>query len=923
MVRFPFFLKRLLFSALLVALISAVFPQHTALAAPAWTAAASMNTARKFHTATLLPNGQVLVAGGSSTIDTYTLDPIASTELYDPYADTWTASASMNIVRAGHTAVLLPDGRVLVAGGLDQYGYLGDEGGTSAELYDPLTNQWALAAPMASARSFHTMTLLPDGKVLVVGGGTASAEIYDPLTDAWTSTPEMSTSRREHTATLLPSGKVLVIGGTSADGNLASAEIYDPAANNWSLAAPMSAGRHWHTATLLPDGRVLVAGSYFIYHGSPIVEVYDPETNTWTAGDNLEIYRSIHTATLLPNGQVLVSGGSYYASYRSSAELFDPLTGQWTTTASMADNRDAHTATLLADGRVLVAGGYAQGNPTITRASAEIYGDPAAASWSAAAPLPAARARHTATLLFNGKLLVAGGWTTGNVYLDGAQAYDPVANSWEAAGTLNIGRRYHTATLLPDGKVLVAGGLTVGDAALNSSEVYDPATNAWTNAGSMHQAHSLHTATLLPDGQVLVTGGYGDSAERYDPALDLWTAAAPMSAARFGHTAVLLPDGRVLVAGGQNGGGFLASVEVYDPATNAWSPLASLNTPRVYHSMSLLPDGRVLVVGGYDGSYVAGAEIFDPASNTWTVVAPLIAARNGHTATLLPNGQVIVAGGYGPAGYVTLTEVYDTGTNTWTPVAPQDPIHSSYSATLLPNGKLLAVGGETSGGGFTASADLYDLGLGFDEAWRPSVSAAPASLQLGNALSLTGAGFRGYKNAEASGGETGSSAGNIPLVQIQRIDNQQVVWAQPADFDPLSYRSQPLAGLPPGPVAVTIFVNGIPSLSRVMVLTPASTVTTLRSSQNPSTPGQVVTFTATVSAAAGKPSGSVTFKEGGAVLGQVVLAEGLAEFSTSALQPGLHTITAEYSGDPFNLGSVSAEMVQANQVYVFVPLSRR
>ncbi|MGH8094559.1 MAG: kelch repeat-containing protein [Chthoniobacterales bacterium] len=186
-------------------------------------ATGSLATAREFHTATLLPNGMVLVAGGNGNF-------LASAELYDPATGTWTATGSLATARALHTATLLPNGMVLVAGGVGNPGYL-----ASAELYDPATGTWTATGSLATGRDYHTATLLPNGMVLVAGGSDnnalASAELYDPATGIWTATGSLATARYYHTATLLSNGMVLVAGGVdNTNSPLASAELYDASA---------------------------------------------------------------------------------------------------------------------------------------------------------------------------------------------------------------------------------------------------------------------------------------------------------------------------------------------------------------------------------------------------------------------------------------------------------------------------------------------------------------------------------------------------------------------------------------------------------------------------------------------------------------------------------------------------------------------
>ncbi len=318
--------------------------------ADVWLTAAPMNSARFRHTATLLPDGRVLVAGGQGS-DTI----LASAEIYDPLSNSWAIVPSMNMARERHTATLLPDGRVLVAGGLSSGTIL-----ASAEIYDPLTNSWAIVPPMNRTRYLHTATLLLDGRVLVVGGlgsGTVGEEIYDPLTNHWTTVPD-SGGHAEHTATLLKDGRVLVAGGAS-NPFPAKADVYDPLTNSWAIVPSMNVARRNPTATLLPDGRVLVAGGLTGTASSYLAssEIYDQLTNSWAIGPPMSAARYLDTATLLPDGRVLAAGGWGGSGAQSSAEIYDLLRSSWTSAPPMSEARYAYTATLLPDGRVWVAGG--------------------------------------------------------------------------------------------------------------------------------------------------------------------------------------------------------------------------------------------------------------------------------------------------------------------------------------------------------------------------------------------------------------------------------------------------------------------------------------------------------------------------------------------------------------------------------------
>ena len=241
-----------------------------------------------------------------------------------PTTGSWSPTGSMAIARSqGFTLTLLPSGKVLVAGGLT--GASSSAATETAELYEPGTGVWAPTADMSVQRSRHTATLLPDGRVLVAGGllsdGTASAaaEIYNPAAGAWTPAASMNVPRLNFVATRLADGRVLVTGGVSDNGQpgagnavTKSAEIYDPATDRWTLVARMAHQRYVHAAALLPDGRVLVTGGSGVTIHCMMrstAEVYDPGTDAWTNVPSMAVARSTHLAETLPDGHVLVAGG--------------------------------------------------------------------------------------------------------------------------------------------------------------------------------------------------------------------------------------------------------------------------------------------------------------------------------------------------------------------------------------------------------------------------------------------------------------------------------------------------------------------------------------------------------------------------------------------------------------------------------------
>ena len=356
-----------------------------------WAATGGMAAGRTAHTATRLANGKVLIAGGLDT-GTSLDNPLASALLYDPTTGTFTPTGSMATPRFRHSATLLPNGKVLIGGGVTT-----GSGGiciNSAELFDPAANNgtgaFTSAGSMVAFRADFTATLLPNGKVLMTGGsctGGTSAELWDPAANngngGFISTGSMSTIRVSHTATLLPNGNVLVTGGTDtiAGIRLASAEIFDPAGNHgagaFSATGSMATARGAHQATALPGGEVLVTGGLDSnLRALASAEVFNPLTGLFTITGAMTTPRSAHTATRLANGQVLITGGlSAAAAFLDSAELYDQTagggTGAFTATIAMATTRKSHSATLLSNGRVLVVGGQDSG-PTVL-ASAELY----------------------------------------------------------------------------------------------------------------------------------------------------------------------------------------------------------------------------------------------------------------------------------------------------------------------------------------------------------------------------------------------------------------------------------------------------------------------------------------------------------------------------------------------------------------------
>ncbi|WP_437724978.1 DNRLRE domain-containing protein [Sorangium sp. So ce861] len=400
-------------------------------------------------------------------------------------------------------------------------------------------------------------------------------------------------------------------------------------------------------------------------------------------------------------------------------------------TAAMSVARAHHTATRLADGRVLVAGGETDTEyySNAFHASAEIY-EPATDLWTPAASMGSARARHTATLLADGRVLVLGG-LLGSNGLAIAEIYHPALNAWTAAAPMPAPSFGHSATLLADGRVLVAGGTPMdGTSVVHGCRVYDPATDAWSPAASMQHPRSHHAAVALQDGRVLVAGGWSTSAEIYDPASDAWSPTADTLTSRHsGIAGTLLSSGKVLVTGG-TGASFYSpqeQAEIYDPATGSWTAAPGLAGPTVNQSYSSsgltgqrvapLPGGMALVTGGEEFTYGkcpyeeywmcdafydsgggdpvlvqhARASIYDPATGGWSLGLSMLLSRSHHTATPLLDGRVLLTGGYSTYRYVI------------------EPIGFMFYASATSSAELFTRGGPLG----ASCSSAFDCGSGF------------------------------------------------------------------------------------------------------------------------------------------------------------------------------------------------------------------
>lgn len=757
---------------------SAVALGLVALGGAALAGSTSPSVSRNSHTAVLLQDGTVLVAGG---LESGTNSTIPVVEQFVPWSGWQTlpdlSSVGSNAMSSAR-AVLLPDGRVLYVG--------------QGARYFTNANGWVESTgPFPNpGRENATLTLLRNGQVLLAGGvdygndaGIPPTLVGTPGAGASLLWRQPSTGagslaqRHRHTATTLFDGGVLLYGGSDPAGSarVPGFLVYDPGNDRlqW-LDAGSAEIPNGHTATRLLNGNVLVFGdSAFNTRSAQLIAGNLAAIDLEGRPPNMSTYDG-HAAVLLPNGEVELSGGTLSGGVPSAAaSRYLPADGGWLAARSLAAPRRFHTATLLMDGKVLVVGGS----------------EPGDIDWELRDPIgfffkngPSGTGRPaiTADILPNGDLLLVGG--------EGAMSTDVVlrlsGDTTTATGLPLPGRTGHTTTLLLSRELLVLGGL--GSSLLDDCWLIGGgSSNTWKRCRPMPAPRREHTATLLGNGKVLVTGGADGTGTAtatawiFDPAAPnggSWLDVGPMDVSRFGHAAVLLPNGRVVIAGGWGGG---RRVEAYDPASGDWDNLPDLNQARHAHTMTLLRDGRLLVAGGFDGSNVplTQVELLDANGSSWAALPDDAGTRLGeprvnHAALALPTGDVVLVGGAPGVGGTTASR-FSPLTDTFIPSSTTfSPVRRRAGMVIGNHAEVIVVGGAG-----TVSAPLQT----YSPALHPAVggsshalSAAPLELPLGTTSTLVLSG-PWLQTSEASSGDGRNSSVNLPHLVMQRLDNGEVL----------------------------------------------------------------------------------------------------------------------------------------------------
>jgi len=908
-----------------IAIAALLIPRDTP--APTLEKVQPIATARSGHNLVVQQDGRVAAFFGKRPSS----NTLASTlEIYDPRTGSWTTdgmdSPPGTMLRRGATATLLQDGRVLIAGGADASNVILQ----TTVFYDPravAVSKWSAGPSMGYRRTRHTATLLKDGKVLIAGGASCSAmgtctesqaaslgtyEVYNPATGTFPPAQSMplGSDRFDHAAVLVASGHDGVAGDVRLFGGfqgsplgphvaLDSTLLYSSGTWCWGTSLGLGYQRARATATLLPDGDIAVVGGT-TNESSPVssLVVYDPEgyCGTEVVGHPLSpgAYQARwrHTASLLPDGRLIITGGSTSStSTADSVQLlrlaFSSATvdGVWT-----GSKRTDHAAAILPTGEVLIVGGQNPdtGSPppapdvTVT----ELF-DPRDGGFCTLAPIGNAGTERplqasTAQILSDGRVLVAfgegsGGLTTDAFLFDPAAGLPgscadqpeglwiavpdrPISEGGAAADDGGVARRNAPAVLLPNGSLLViageGGGGGGGAVSLSSVRIFNPLDTTagpdgtWREAEPMREERRGHTTTLLKDGRVLVGGGLNNSGtvldtwEVFDPMANTWADCASVNPrGRYSASATLLLDGRVLIVGGRDSGGIPQTDTVLfdpgtDPVNGSFTVGNPMTTARAGHTCATLPGGCVLAAFGDSTTGPTNtSEIYEPSSGIWVATNPakdgLLARQEGHRSALLLNGKVLAVGGFttppGPGGPPE-QEVFDPELAQWFGTAEGEWIDVAWTdiaaTVLLPNGRVLVAGGGGGGGGGALStARAYDLGHNPPESRRPVITSAGSPDGRGYPgldFRVTGSGFGSY---EASGGNAAQhSSTGYPILHFQRIEDDLVYNPPPK---PATWtHTGSTTTLPPemllGRYRLSVVSSGVPSVSRILRIEPAS-----------------------------------------------------------------------------------------------------
>lgn len=700
-------------------------------------------------TSAILHDGRLLIVGGRT--NSPNSDVVGTAELLDPVSGLTTPTGSLNIPRTTARAITLQDGRVLIIGGTP----FGPNGTSLAsELYDPEIELFTLCGGLIINRpaSAVSATVLQDGRVLVAGGSTPigeNAELFDPETETFQLTGAMVARRYNHTATLLPDGRVVFIGGLSTFApappvltNLV--EVFDPVTETFSALGTINTPRRNHTATLLPDGKIVITGGWTNTIAAPTatsnVEVFDPATGASVDMGEMGAPRADHRAEAVSSGQVIITGGRNTTIALKTAEIFDPLLllrpedlyAFYQEYAFLTlENQQLwnlyNDATNVIWGLTVtnsnLQGELAYANDALTNLQAQL---------DALQPNPfrilpgyiSPRLRLLTLTMSDDRVVMIHGINLDNPIARLVYVFDPRTETYSTAGIINDPRTGFTGNLLPDDRILVAGGtlqLTIGNPITNSTEIYSAASSNSVPGPSMNYARADAFSVNLSDGRILIMGGrnattnFVAQSEIYEPSSNAFRLSGVMPGRIIQASVTRLLDGRVLLVG-VNTNSTTPVAQMFDPVTETFSTVSGVLTARSGHQATLLSDGRVLISGGRTGSpssVVSATEIFDPSTGTFTAGPDMLQGRINFSATALPDGTVLIAGGQTNTSSVypaTLAaELYNPSTGVFSAAGTMLTNQFNHAATLLRNGAVMFAGGSTGlPGMFVNRVQVYD-----------------------------------------------------------------------------------------------------------------------------------------------------------------------------------------------------------------------
>jgi trimeric autotransporter adhesin len=799
----------------------------------------------------LLSDGRILFTGGTGTNG-----PLATTELFNTDGS-FAPAAPMQDARTNHIAVLLKDGRVLVSGGTSAGGSITN----SAEIYDVAANSWTqLAGGMNIGRSGHTASLLSDGRVLIAGGQSTSGatdvlEMFSPGTGSFSavSSGTLSSPRQQHAAAVLQDGNVLIAGGSDGTNSLNTSDIFDPGSESISAGPNMSAPRAGLSATTLLDGTVLVAGGNNGTADLASAEVYDPAAGTFSAKGSLATPRTGHLAFLLPNNnEVLIAGGTSAGAPLSSAELFVPWAGSFSATGAMATARTAAAGSpSKQNGRLLVAGGSNGTNPL---AGGELY--------------------SFATVTTDQPDYAVG--TAVNVSGSGWQPGETVTLTLVESPLIDTHGPY---TAVADSNGNISSSQFVTDLHDVNVRFYLTAKGSVSQAQTTFFDAAAAVVVFATDSPCAATGTASGTNNGGGALNQAFTTGKPSaSIGTQPNTSVTYTYASTVTCGAAT-----YTFASATPASGFQSGAANSTTTVTAHYVLTSVTTKLTVSVPSPASVTFGSTGLVALSATLTR-NDTNAGVAGATVTFTVDGTSVGTGGTNTSGVASFS--YNPSSLT----AGNHPVQATFAAQTITAITYLA---STSG--------TQILGVGAPTALVLS-APNPASVTLGSTgpVALSATLTRTDSHAAVSGATItftvdGTSVGSPTTTTASGVAS--------LSYNPSSLAAGPhtvQASFAGQTISATVY-SASTSGPQTLTVNNSATTTQVRSSVSPSTFGQSVTFTGTVTSASGTPTGSVTFYDGtscgtGPVLASAVaLSAGVAGFSTSTLTATSHTILACYS----------------------------